>query len=288
MTSSAHCIEDLIVRARRGELLPDEQRQLHMAVAASREARLLLDAGIGFDAESPVLPGDDDLVARMADQLAAAGRPSESRRRWRGALLLAATAFVATTAAAGGWYGLRRVFTAESSTGHVERGTPRPLPRAPVAARPAPPLAAPPASGAQRSTRIAPPPAPSLSAPTTETSGELFARANRARREGRAAEATILYLELGSRYPGSPEARQADLTLGELYLQAADGGAALECFRRYRGRAMAAEALWGEARALRLLGRTAEERQALTALATEFPASAYADAARKRLGRTED
>ena len=62
MRPTDRCVEDLIVRARRGDLSVEEARQLRADLATSHEAGLLLRAGIGFDSESPVLAGDDRRV----------------------------------------------------------------------------------------------------------------------------------------------------------------------------------------------------------------------------------
>ena len=63
--------------------------------------------------------------------------------------------------------------------------------------------------------------------------------------------------------------------------------AALGRFRRYiasnRAGALEAEAMWGEANALRALGRPTEERVALTALVTAHPDALQSIEARERL-----
>ena len=62
-------VEDLIARSRRGELLPEEEKQLELALFMSAEARALFEAGVAFDGQSPVLPGDDALIARLAERV---------------------------------------------------------------------------------------------------------------------------------------------------------------------------------------------------------------------------
>jgi len=275
--------EDLIVRARRGELSETENRYLHGLLATSREAQLLLQAGIGFDAESPMLPGDDRFVELLADRVAH-GNPVKQHRPWRTALLVALCSFLATSAAAGAWVALERVFgsAAPGPTTMPAAAPSAPSAQAAVTAPRAGPTPRPTAAEQRESEAPAAP--PSVARPTRrEAATHLFESANRARPEGHTAEAMALYEELQQQYPGAPEARHASLTLGQLHLNRGDASAALACFRRYRGRAMAAEALWGEARALGQLQRTAEERRALRTLAETFPASPYAEAARKRL-----
>jgi TolA-binding protein len=115
---------------------------------------------------------------------------------------------------------------------------------------------------------------------------ELFSSANRARRTGDLAAAVLLYQRLCQDFPRSSEAETAHLTLGVVYLQQHKPGSALEQFRICRASGVGTslvEALWGEAQALRELGRAAEERAALARIVREFPDSAYVNAARKRL-----
>jgi TolA-binding protein len=97
-----------------------------------------------------------------------------------------------------------------------------------------------------------------------------------------------LYGRLQAEYPASPEALAAKISVGMLELQRGQASSALAQFRAYRranARSLRAEALWGEAEALRALGRSDEERAALDSLLSDHPGSAYAPAARKRLGR---
>ena len=294
MTSTRRCVEDLIVRARRGELSSAEQAELDEALASSREAGLLFQAGLGFDAASPILPEDEQLVARLADAVARP-RSATLRRSSRSVLMVAALILAtATAAAAGRWLGLRISHSppqAPRTTVAAKRSAPATAQRQP-APTPVQLDAAPPDAGspepsphARRMPAVAP---PASGHATDKTPAELFTAANRARREGRTADAVRLYEQLVRAHAASPEAQQATLTLGEIHLRAGDASSALECFRRFRGGAMAPEALWGEARALRLLGRVAGERQALQRLTEGFSASAYAEAARKRLAEIGD
>jgi hypothetical protein len=74
-----------------------------------------------------------------------------------------------------------------------------------------------------------------------------------------------------------------------LHLDRGEAALALAEFESYLAPsgagAVLAEGLWGKARALTQLGRTAEERQVLELLIAAAPGSPYAEAARKRLGR---
>ncbi len=98
--------------------------------------------------------------------------------------------------------------------------------------------------------------------------------------------AVRLSRELEDRFPESREAVTTHLSLGLLYLQQGANADALLEFRRYRAVGAPStmpDALWGESRALRQLGRVAEERAVLEELLDRYPSSAYAAAARRRL-----
>jgi hypothetical protein len=305
MTALHTCPEDLIARSRRGELPEEEQRALRGVLGRSQEARVLHEVGLGFDAESPVLPGDEEFLARLAERVG----PIPSRRTrgpwWKIALPAAAAGcLVAATAAASGWILLRPEPPAATAAGSAPEGASSTTPpkREPVQTLPrpsaGPSTAAPGVSsntprslGAPGAARGPDRPRDSLSptesagreAPPLESPDLLFARANGARRAGRTAEAMALYQRLGSEHAATPEAQQAELSLGELHLQRGAPSAALAHFRRYRGQSLRAEALWGQARALRQLGDVEQEREVLLMLCAELPTSPYAEPARKRL-----
>jgi TolA-binding protein len=115
---------------------------------------------------------------------------------------------------------------------------------------------------------------------------QLFADANEARRTGRADQAIVLYMQLQRAFPTSAQAQLSAVSLGRLLLERGSPGAALQQFSRYLGgpdRVLRAEALAGRARALRALGKSAEERAAWQSLLHEYPGSVYADGANKRL-----
>jgi tetratricopeptide (TPR) repeat protein len=126
--------------------------------------------------------------------------------------------------------------------------------------------------------------APDAAVPSTAPA--LFAAANRARVSGQSERAVALYLRLENDFPDSSEALTARLSLGLLLLNAGRPEAALTEFRAYasRGRGTTlAEAYWGQALALRALGRVPEERAVLEKLNREFPDSAYSTPSEKRL-----
>ena len=116
----------------------------------------------------------------------------------------------------------------------------------------------------------------------------LFAEANAVRRAGELGRAVGLYQRLGRDFPGSAQALLASVSEGDLLLRLGDPTGALAAFDSYldhaSGGSLAEEALFGRARCLARLGRSAEERQTWEALVHRFPRSAYQPAALKRLG----
>src|SRR4029078_12793348 len=121
-----------------------------------------------------------------------------------------------------------------------------------------------------------------------ETPGELFARANAARRDGHTREAARLYRELQRAYPGTSEELVSRVTLGRWMLDRLnDPAGALVRFDSYLANpvhtALREEALIGRALSLGRLGREREERSAWTAFLAAFPGSVYAERARGRL-----
>ncbi|HEY4102636.1 MAG TPA: hypothetical protein VGM44_02055, partial [Polyangiaceae bacterium] len=87
--------EDLLVLARQCRLDEDAERRLEIALQSSRELELLYEAGVGFDAEASLLPGDETrssaLVARTLEVLDAANSAPRAAltRRTKYALLAA-------------------------------------------------------------------------------------------------------------------------------------------------------------------------------------------------------
>ncbi len=143
--------------------------------------------------------------------------------------------------------------------------------------------AAAPASPAAPASR---PKSASVSSGDALSAPALFGQANQLRLAGDTRGAITVYKLLTEHHPGSAEADLAELSLGKLLLATGDASQALTHFRRAAaaGGALGSEALWGEAGALKALGRTNEERGALERLLEQYPDGAYAKAARKRLG----
>jgi TolA-binding protein len=303
-------LDDLLSKRRRGALSDAEERRLTAARRASSEYELALLAGDAFERDGAPAPGDPE---RLRQIIRAAERRSTGapRRRFsRPALrtLGVVPVFVAAVAAAsiGGY----QLFKAPEAP-----GTPPTLlaPRAPEPAREAPPIeptpehAQPPIEPtperAQPRTRSRfTRPEPQVSKPSrfplpatehrphepgsAETAQSLFRRANTLRQLDWPAAAET-YAELIRRFPGSLEAAIAEVALGKWSLAQGRSGDALEWFRAHQRRPqrpLAAEALWGEARALESLGSSAAAKRPWQQLLEQYPESPYAGVARERLG----
>ena len=291
-------LDDLSARARRGELDEAETRQLRLLLSSSLEAQLAHRAGCEFDAEDSVLPGDDELAARLTRRMMEQQRCSRPGRLRVGWKLATAAALSALAAAAGSAIVVRVQATFEHPNVETPPAvTPASTTRA-VRDRSAPPTTptpgvAPEPSSVEPDGRASAPPAArhaatgaaGVAASNRSGAATLFAEASRARRQGRTTEAINLYQQLQRRHPGTAEAREADLALGMLY-SGGSPGAALTHFRRYRTRGgpLVPEALWGEAQALSASGRSDEAREIYETLFTRYPQSAYANAARAKLG----
>lgn len=308
--------EDLLVRARRGELGEDEARRFEIAVGSSRELELLYEAGAAFDAQAELLPGDEERMSALVagalqeleraepSRLAREGRPLP-RRRSDARFFASSVGFgmLLAVALASAWQAAER---RHWLGGAPERPTAPPaVTSAAVPRAPSPPIVAVPAATAVPASRAAvdpprrtavtssapssrvvvnePGPAPaSASPPAPASPSELFARANEARRSGGREAAIELYEELIARYPTAIEAEDARVLVGNLRLGQRSPSAALDEFERYGAGALTPEALWGQARALRSL-ESAQERQVLERIVREYPSSPYADGARQRL-----
>ena len=134
-------------------------------------------------------------------------------------------------------------------------------------------------------------PAPDASVVSPPPSArELLVRARklRAAKDYRAAAAT--YRELIQKYPTSAEARASLVSLGLILLGPLNNPrTALRLFDRYlrltRRGVLAQEAFYGRARALRALGRKAEEIRTIKEFLRRYPSALQADQARGRLKR---
>lgn len=270
-------LEDLSARQRRGELSRAEEQRLQALLESSVEARLWHQAGTELDAEGGILPGDHDAAERVMQRMLAALHAPRARRtpRLTWPVAIAATLVVSIAAAAIGPRLLAPSPAPSRAAPPSPVRVPAPLPQ------PEPPKVA------------SPEPVPSvvvrkpLPRPTPPSdAASLLRAAGVARREGDTAKAITLLDALQALHPASREARASDTTLGALHLQRGAPAAALVHFRRYTRAAphgaLAPEALWGEARALRALGRQSEAERTLQLLLERFPDSTYAAAQRAK------
>ena len=115
----------------------------------------------------------------------------------------------------------------------------------------------------------------------------MFADANATRRRGDLHGAISLYQTLRRRFPETSEARLSAISLGDVLLDLGAPGRALDAYDAYLAENAAGslreEALFGRTRCLRTLDRRAAELDTWRALLTEFPRSAYARLARRRI-----
>jgi TolA-binding protein len=138
---------------------------------------------------------------------------------------------------------------------------------------------------------VASAPAPAPSAPTAPegSAAELFAQANRSRREGRSAEASALYDRLWKRFPASEEARASRALVGRWLLDRSAYADAVTAFEDYLRVAphgpLEEEVLVGLASAFERAGRDAEAAGAWRRIAETHPGTAYAGRAREHLAR---
>ncbi|MCA9692879.1 MAG: tetratricopeptide repeat protein [Myxococcales bacterium] len=110
-------------------------------------------------------------------------------------------------------------------------------------------------------------------------------RAREARAAGRWHEAATIYRELVDKHPDSPAAGNARVQLGDLLLRRLGApGEALTHYDAYiaRGGDLIVEAHHGRIRALRQLGRTDEEREAIGRFLSQYPGSLAAEQLRAR------
>jgi hypothetical protein len=149
--------------------------------------------------------------------------------------------------------------------------------RSPATSLPAPPIAL-------------PEPAPAAEA-ATPAAADMLGDARRLMRAGRFRDAADRYQALREVYPHSPEAHTVLVSLAELQLDRLNRpAAALEAAELYlrEGRgALAEEARQVRIRALRQLGRTADEADAIAEFLREHPRSFEASALRKRAAELE-
>jgi hypothetical protein len=298
MRSTIGCPDDLLARAQRETLSPKEQEQLALHVRSCPACRVSKRLSADFDQVSAVFPGDEQLMARVARRVVPT--PALSRRRaWWFAPV--AVTLLGVGAAAAAWTAQRaRSHDAPAqSGGDPQVDAPAPPVRPSVEPARERGLSAPEKSGLvplaggaaehQGVSRLrdALQREPDQHAEPEMTSKSLFAEANRLRAAGRIVQAIRGYRLLQEQFPRSLEAILSRVSLGNLLMGRNEAEPALEQFDAYlsanpRG-VLGEEALFGKARALRALGRSAEERQACALLLSAYPRSVYEPFARARL-----
>ena len=102
MNALAPCPEDLLARAANAPLAPAERDLLAVHLARCETCRTAADVTGALAAEPSVLPGDELLIARLAER--AAGRSGGIRLRRRRPLHVAAAVVAAAAAVAGVWH----------------------------------------------------------------------------------------------------------------------------------------------------------------------------------------
>ena len=115
---------------------------------------------------------------------------------------------------------------------------------------------------------------------------DLLGQAREERSRAHFAQAAELYRKLEATSPDSAEAHVALVALGDLQLtHLGDAAGALRSFDAYlrSGGGLSQEAWYGKIRALRELGRTSDERQAIERFLVAYPSAVQASALRSRL-----
>jgi TolA-binding protein len=302
--------EEMLDAARRGTLGAAAALDLRAHLARCAACRLSLTLPDELRAEAAVTRADDALLASMVRGALSAspGEPrvaSEARphRAHGGAGRRVAVALALLLI---GGSGGAAVWSMGGAT-FARKLMPQILQisRRPEPARPAPARAAAPARALSPeivpvpvaaspveapAPAAAPPHLPRLHVPLPPprpTAAELFADANRARREGDVPLALRHYAELRRAYPSSREELTARVVAGDLLLAEGPTRDALASFDSYLAASptgtLAEEALVGRASALMRLGRRDDERAAWAQLLREHPDSVHAERARRRL-----
>jgi TolA-binding protein len=294
------CPDDLMARGQREPLNELERHALAAHLSQCGECRAAAALSALFDAVPDSQPGDDDLIARVADR---ALRKPRRPARFTGLRVAAVVALVILTG--GGATAALVAYRRSSEKPAAPQGvtppsparearrtrvlpklseeSPAEIPAAEPAHQPEP--VAEPAHKHRLTTPAAP--APALTVAEEPTAASLFAEANAVRRRGDTRQAITLYQHLRQRFPASSQATLSAISEGDLLLGQGDAAAAVVAYSAYLRDApqgsLTEEALYGRARGLRMQGRSAEERQTWEELVRRFPKSAYQPTASRRL-----
>jgi TolA-binding protein len=293
------CPEDLLGLRRAGQLSATDARLLETHLRACTACALDESLHESFAHAGCAQARDDEVIARAVDRTMAKRR-GRARWSWSLAAGMAALVMVAGLASAAVWLRGRAGTRPQAET--VSAPVAQPSTPVSPASTAAPELAAPepaavpiePPRTATVRTRPHRRPALSDEPPATPAPDRgldlkaLFAAANEARRAGELDRAGELYSELQRRFPVSREAQLSLVSYGRILLDRGRAAEALAQFERHiqaaAGGVLAAEAFYGQARALTSLHREAEARQGWADLLARFPDSIYADVARSHLG----
>jgi TolA-binding protein len=289
MTGEA-CRAELALRGQRGMLTDSGRLALDAHLADCESCRVDQDVLAGLADESAVDIRDGARIERLSAGARAWARGRQGRvlgiRRGPSRMWAAAAALVglAGSAAAATWW-----------VANPPVPTPRTpsfalAPRAPTEPW-APPVAGPPILPSPGSPPAVAGPAPAVAraarAAPTLTAAALLRQAGDARRSGDTDRAVALYRRLQADFANSSEALLARVALGSLLVERGRARDALLQFDRYLAAAphgvLTPEALYGRARALTALGDGAAAELAWQRLLRDFPGSAYAPLARRRI-----
>lgn len=282
--------EELIDRARRGALGPEEQAKLEQHLAICAACMEHLDLGPRFERELASQPRDELLVAHALDAaMPRMQRPSRVSRGRSGSRLLrfaAAAVLLASGLSVAGVLVVRRLSPPTAVDSPAKDPPARPRVEGPVAhPEPATP---PPPAGSPELTHEATVPAPQThpaAVRPTVTAATVFERAGKLRREGHADAAIAAYRRLQEMFPEARETRLSFALAGALLLERGRPGDALAQLDRHprTGGDVDEETLVGRATALEQLHRTREATAAWQSLLARYPGSIYAARARARL-----
>ena len=291
--------EELLDRARRAPLPPEEQRALDAHLESCAACRFQNLTQPGLFAHVPALSNDADVVAaalrraeaelrgERAGSVSLSQFTSTPRRCGRRGVVVAALSLAAALAGAT----VASLQTRRTPTGSATSPR-RDTSIASAAPSPAPSDQARPAvSSTTSSLAIASsrPLEPTLRTAVQGASScaKSFSEGNRLRRGGDVARAAQIYRRLALDCPGSSEALTSHVLLGRISLdRLANPAAALTEFNEdlaHGHGSLREDALIGRALALGRLRRSAEERSAWEVLLREYPDSMYAEKAREKL-----
>lgn len=290
-------LEELSIRARRGDLNPEERRAFERAVATAAPARLFHRMGCDFDLELRVRPGDDELIRRVSQRALASSRSAVVNPiRTMTIRLSLALLVTCSTAGAAAWIARGRssprTIDVPPEARQLEKlNLPRSLSASAVQSRSRISMVAPTTARATGPSGLDVR-EPKLTRTEVRTASEpldaaaLFRGANAARRSGDMQTVESLYRELQSRFPDSEQARISHIAFGKLLLLAGRATDAQRQFEMYLAQGsgpLEQEAMAGRAEIFSRLGERRAEARAWQDLLRRHPSSVQAARATERL-----